>query len=397
MPPRLPPRWVAIGIFTLSAALNYLDRQILPALAPLLRQEFGLSNAGYGLLLSAFSIAYAASAPAAGLFIDRAGLNRGACAIVALWSLAGLGTGLAGSFAGLLVFRAALGVAQAGGVPASGKATAIYLPPQERSLGTATTQIGLSAGAIAAPLVAAWLTPAFGWRSAFLLTGLAGFLWIPLWLATARRVRVPPATGRVTAPRPAGMLADRRLWGLIIATVLYMSLYSLWSNWTTLYLVEEQGLTTQQANRTLAWIPPLFANVGGLAGGWLALRWIRSGVPAVPARLRVCWWSAALLLLTAALPLAPAPGLATALICLSFFWTTAMSVNVYAIPLDIFGARRAAFAVSTLTCAYGAMQTLVSPAIGAMIDRYGFGLVCVLMAGLPLAAVCILQWTQKPE
>jgi len=62
MPSRLPPRWVAIGIFTLSAALNYLDRQILPALAPLLRQEFGLSNAGYGLLLSAFSIAYAASA-----------------------------------------------------------------------------------------------------------------------------------------------------------------------------------------------------------------------------------------------------------------------------------------------------------------------------------------------
>ena len=86
--------WVAVGIFVLATALNYLDRQILAPLAPEIRAEFGLSNTGYGLILSAFSITYALSAPAAGLLIDRIGLNRGMTLIVALWSMVGISTGL---------------------------------------------------------------------------------------------------------------------------------------------------------------------------------------------------------------------------------------------------------------------------------------------------------------
>ncbi len=175
-----------------------------------------------------------------------------------------------------------------------------------------------------------------------------------------------------------------------------MTLYSLWSNWTTVYLVTARGLTEQAANRTLAWIPPVFANLGGLFGGWLALRWIRGEQAeqhdVLRARMRVNWWSSAILLATAAIPLMPSTSLATALISLSFFWVTAMSVNVYAMPLDIFGARRAALAVSTLTGAYGIMQTFVSPLVGALIDRYGFGPVCAGGAVLPLAAAGVLEW-----
>ena len=84
---------MVIGVFILSSVLNYLDRQILAALAPLLRSEFGLSNAGYGGVLAAFSIAYAVSSPLAGLLIDRFGLNRGISAGVGLWSLASVATG----------------------------------------------------------------------------------------------------------------------------------------------------------------------------------------------------------------------------------------------------------------------------------------------------------------
>lgn len=394
MPSRVPVRWVAIAVFTLSAALNYLGRQLLPALAPQVRGEFGLSNADYGLLLSAFSITYAASAPLAGLFIDRVGLNPGISIAVGLWSLAGVGTGLVGSFVGLLWLRAGLGVAQSGGIPASGKAAALYLPPQERALGTAATQIGLSAGAISAPLVASWLAAAYGWRFAFIAAGALGFLWIPWWLFVARRVP-PEETGRETRPASvSGMLADRRLWGLVTANVLYMTVYSLWSNWTTVYLVDGRGLTQDEANRTLAWIPPIFANLGGLAGGWLALRWIRGGAAVLVTRMKVSFWSALLLLLTAAVPYVPGAGLATALVCLSFFSVTAMSVNVYAMPLDIFGAKRAAFAVSALTCAYGVMQTAVSPGIGALIDRYGFEPVCAVGAVLPLLAVAVLRFSE---
>ncbi len=200
---RIPPRWVILLVVTVSSALNYLDRQILPALAPTLQAKFGLSNADYGWLLAAFSIAYAASAPLAGWMIDRAGLRRGICLVVAVWSVAGMGTGLAGTFTALLILRATLGVSQAGGVPASSKAIALYLPAKERAVGMATTQLGLSAGAIAAPLVASWLAATWGWRSAFVTTGALGFLWIPVWLFASKRI--PPAappTGSVEGSAP---------------------------------------------------------------------------------------------------------------------------------------------------------------------------------------------------
>lgn len=391
MTSRLPARWIAFGVVTLATALNYLDRQLLAALAPGIRHEFDLSNAQYGLLISAFSLPYALSSPAAGLLIDRVGLNLGITIFVALWSMAAMATGLAGTFAALVAVRAWLGVAESGGIPASGKANALYLPPRERALGAALNQVGLSLGAAGAPLLAAWFAPAYGWRALFLFAGALGFLWIPLWLGTARAI--PPKGEAPGAGRPVPELVrDTRLWGLAAANVLAMVLFSLWSNWTTLFLVSEHGLSQAEANRRFAWIPPVSANLGGLAGGWAAHRLIR-GAETQSARLRVCLWSALALLVTAVVPFLPSAGWATLAIALSFFFTTAMSVNIYAMPLDLFGAGRAAFAVATLTLAFGLMQTLISPAVGALIDRYGFAPVCVAGSLAPLAAYAVLRST----
>ena len=90
------------------------------------------------------------------------------------------------------------------------------------------------------------------------------------------------------------------------------------------------------------------------------------------ARLRICWLAAAMLLLTAAVPLMPTPALAAALISFSFFWCLAISTNLYAMPIDFFGAGHAAFGVSILTASYGLMQTVLSPLIGSMVDHFGF-------------------------
>jgi len=389
-------RWVAFCVFTLASALNYLDRQVLAALAPTIRAEFGLTNADYGTLLAAFSLVYAFSSPLAGLFIDRVGLNRGASIMVVLWSLAGIGTGMAGSFTVLLLMRAALGVTESGAIPASGKANALYLPPRERAFGTAANQVGLSIGAAGAPLIAAWLAIRYGWRSAFFITGTLGFLWVPLWLFTARRIRPGQSPATAAPLTVGGMLADRRLWALVGANVLSMTLYSLWTNWTTLFLVEEWGLAEAVANRTLAWIPPVFANLGGFLGGWLAWRAIRGGVDIRETRIRIATLAGWVLLATALIPYTPNVTLATVVVCWSFFWITAQSVNIYALPLDIFGANRAAFAISALTFAFGIMQAVTSPLIGGLVDRYGFEPVCVAGAALPLAAAWLLRFTREP-
>lgn len=384
-------RWAVIGVFALANAINFLDRQILAALAPELMAEFGLTAAGYGDVILAFSVAYAAGAPAAGWLIDRVGLRWGSSLAVGFWSLAAMATGWAGSAGALMACRAALGLGEAGGVPATGKASAEYLPPRERALGSAVFQIGLTAGAILAPVAAQTIARLYGWRAAFVMLGAAGLVWIPLWLAVERRA---PASGGTQDRRGDGareMLRDRRYWALLGANVLLMAAYSLWVNWTTVFLVREHGLTQAEANYHFAWIPPIFATLGGLAGGWLTLRLSAGMEDVTPARMRTILLASFLLLGGIFIPWMPEAGWATALICLSFFACVASSVNIYAMPLDLFGAHRAALAVSGLTAVYGALQGVFSSVAGRVVDGYGFAPVCVAAAVMPMASWGVLH------
>jgi ACS family hexuronate transporter-like MFS transporter len=391
----MPLRWVAVGVFVLSSSLNYLDRQLLAALAPTLRAEFHLTNEDYGLLVAVFSLVYAGVAPAAGWLLDRAGLNLGASVAVAVWSVAGAATALTRSFAGLIACRSVLGAAEAAGIPATGKANGLYLEPREYALGAAINQVGITLGSVSAPLLVAAIEPGFGWRAPFAVCGALGFLWIPLWRFTAKRIPERPEALAATGA-PGSLLRDRRLWLLALANAFVMTLYALWSNWTTLYFVEERGLTQEAANARFAWIPPVAATVGGFCGALLSYWMIRGGMDVLRARMRVCWLAAVILLGTAAVPLMPSSGLAAAAISLSFFWTLAISTNLYALPIDLFGASRAGFGVAMLTCSFGLMLAAVSPWIGAMVDRAGFAPVCAVMAVMPLAGVFVLRWAARP-
>ena len=444
-------RWAAIAVIALSSALNFLDRQVLAALAPQLMREFRLSLAQYGDVIFAFSICYALAAPLAGLFIDRVGLRIATSIGVAAWSLAGLCTGLTRSLGQLVLCRSVLGVAEGGGIPSTGKACAVYLQPGERALGSGITQMGLSLGAVVAPILAETCARLWGWRSAFMVSGGLGFVWIPLWLWISRRapahdalpnrdaflsrdrrepcVREPQPEGTVgdeaattgsgaflsrdpflsrdrkgaddpslptLAPRPAAMLSDPRYLAILAANVLLMLVYSLWVNWTTIFLVRVHHLAQHEANIQLAWIPPVFASAGGLFGGWLALHWF-SGHNIVTARLRIVLTSALVLLSTALVPFAPGAPAATALICVSFFACVLGSVNIYSLPLDLYGARHAAFAVSGLTSVYGLLQGAFSSVTGRVVDAHGFTPVCVVVALCPLGAWLVLRLALRQD
>lgn len=156
-------------------------------------------------------------------------------------------------------------------------------------------------------------------------------------------------------------------------------------------------MTQAQANRDFAWIPAVFATAGGFFGGALSYRWIRAGRDVLRARLRICWISAVILLATAAVPLMPHPALAAAAISLSFFWTLAISTNVYAMPIDLFGPAHAGLGVAALTSSFGLMTAFLSPWIGSVVDHLGFTPVCVALSVMPLIGVSILQWTLSPK
>jgi len=387
-------RWLVLAVFVLSSAINYLDRQALATLAPLVRADFHLSREQYGWILGAFSVTYAAGAPLAGMLIDDIGLNRAISLAIGAWSCAGIATGFTRGFAGLIGCRVVLGAAEAGGIPSAGKAIHQYLKPAERALGNAVNQAGVSLGAVLAPPVATWIAVHYGWRQAFVATGALGLAWIPLWNWTARRAGGVPVR-QLTLGNTGGMeiLRDGRLWAFVGANALSMVGYSLWTNWTTQYLVDAHHLTVQQA-AWYAWIPPLVAMAGGFLGGWLSLRLINRGLAAVPARFRVSLAAALVSLATAAIPLAPGAGWACAGISLSIFAVSAFSVNTYTLPLDAFGRARAAFAVSMLVAAYGAAQLVISPLFGALIDRHGYTPVTTIAALTPLAA-CVVLWGSR--
>lgn len=383
-------RWIAFGVFVTSSTLNYLDRQLLSTLAPLLMAEMHFNQTGFGWLISAFSIAYAASSLLAGWFLDRAGVNRGITAAVSWWSLAAIGTGLVKNLPGLVACRTALGIGESAGVPAVGKVNAMYLNPPERALGTAANQIGLSVG-IAAASLGVLVAIEYGWRAPFLLTGLLGLLWIPVWLAVQRAI--PPGQPVGETPGAASewsILRDRPLILTVLANVLWMGGYSLWSSWTTLYLTHVHHVTLKQS-AAYVWIPPLVSNAGGFFGGWLSWRWIKRDVPPVAARRRAVWVSAAGALLTLALPFAPDARWATALISISFFFLLSGSVNIYAIPLDLYGAAHSGLAVSALTCAFGVLQTVISPVIGFLADRNLYNEVLWLVTAPLLLSALVLM------
>jgi len=384
-------RWLLMAVFVLSSAINYLDRQALATLAPLVRADFHLSREDYGWILGIFSACYALSAPLAGMLIDRIGLNRAASLAIGIWSCAGIATGFTRGLGSLIGCRAILGAAEAGGIPTAGKAIRLYLRPPERALGNAINQAGVSLGAILAPPLATWIALRSGWRHAFIYTGILGLLWIPVWNWAARLV--PAAAAPAAEPSAlTEVLRDRRLWAFVAANALNMVGYSLWTNWTTQYLVDAHSMTVGQA-AWYAWIPPLVAMGGGFAGGWLSLRIMRAGTPATAARFRVCAGAALLSLIAAAIPAAPTAGWAVAGISVSFFAVSAFSVNTYTLPLDTFGADRAAFAVSMLVASYGVAQLIVSPVFGALIDHYGYVPVTTFTALTPLAACAVLWGT----
>jgi ACS family hexuronate transporter-like MFS transporter len=385
------PQWLAMGVFWLSFSLNFLDRQLLAAVAPALKLEFHLSNTEYGQLVSGFYLVYAIATPLGGLLIDRVLLRAGAAIAITIWSLAGAATAMTRSFFGLLVCRMGLGLGESAGIPLLGKATVTYLDPAEMGLAGGFGAISISLGSIAAPLVVAALTPRFGWRSVFVLSGLLGLLWVPLWLFVSRRV--PPRVEIKAQPStPARyLLRDRRLWAVALAYCLVYSLYMLWANWTTIYLVQERHFTQLEANTRYAWFPPAFAVLGGFLGGALAFALIRRGMGGLAARMRVCWFTAPLLLVGASVPFLPSATLAAAAIGVTFLACQSILSNLFLIPLDMLGASPAGFTSSLLAFVAASTQVLVSPAIGVAADRIGFTVLCVVVALLPLFGLAILR------
>jgi ACS family hexuronate transporter-like MFS transporter len=173
---------VICGLLFFATTVNYIDRQILALLKEILDQLIGWTNEQFGWVNSAFQITYGVGLLGFGWFVDRFGTKLGYTISICAWSLAAVAHCAVGSVAGFAAARAALGLGEGGNFPAAIKAVALWFPKAERAFATSIFNAGTNAGALVAPAVIPWLAFRYGWQSAFIAAGGAGFLWLCVWL-----------------------------------------------------------------------------------------------------------------------------------------------------------------------------------------------------------------------
>jgi ACS family hexuronate transporter-like MFS transporter len=185
-------RWYICGLLFFATTINYIDRQVIGVLAPELQRIIGWNEIQYGWIITSFQAAYAIGFLMAGRFIDRVGTRIGFAVMFSIWSLAAIGHSLVATVVGFGVARFVLGIGESGNFPASIKTVAEWFPQKERALAAGIFNAGSNMGAIIAPIAVPWITLRFGWRWAFIATGLLGVPWLVAWLRTYRPPRQHP-------------------------------------------------------------------------------------------------------------------------------------------------------------------------------------------------------------
>ncbi|WP_312992320.1 MFS transporter [Chryseobacterium flavum] len=174
-------RWWMLSLVFLATTINYLDRQVMGLLKPVLEKEFSWDEKDYSYIVMAFTTTYAIGYMAMGRFIDKVGTKIGYAVSLIVWSLASIGHGLVKSTIGFIIARSTLGISEAGNFPAAIKSVAEWFPKKERALATGIFNSGATVGAILAPLLVPFILGHYGWRQTFVWIGALGMVWIVLW------------------------------------------------------------------------------------------------------------------------------------------------------------------------------------------------------------------------
>jgi MFS transporter, ACS family, hexuronate transporter len=275
-------RWTICAMLFAATSINYMDRQVIGLLKPTLQNSIGLSEVNYGYIVAAFQVAYAVGLVVAGRLVDRLGTRAGYSLFVGVWSLAGMAHALARSALGFGVARFFLGLGEAGNFPAAVKTVADWFPQSERSLATGIFNSGANVGAIIAPAMVPWITLRFGWRAAFLTTGLLGVLWIPWWLKNYRKPSEHPTLtsaelhhiyreGGAQVERDIPwleLLSYRQTWAFSIAKFLTDPIWWFYLFWLPSFFDSRFHLGLSHLGLPLIIVYNVSA-IGSIGGGWL--------------------------------------------------------------------------------------------------------------------------------
>jgi len=386
-------RWVVCALLFFATTINYVDRTVLGVLESVLKAEIGWTSTQYGDINAAFSLAYGIGFLFAGWVIDRLGTRLGYALYLIVWSLAAASHALAYSVGQFMVARIALGVGESGNFPAAIKTVAEWFPKNERALATGVFNAGTNVGAILSPLAVPVIAAQFGWRAAFVGTGLAGMIWVVFWWPLYRRpqdhprvsdaelahIQSDPCPPQVNVPW-GQLLTYRQTWAFAVAKFLTDPIWWFWLFWLPPILRELYGVNLETIGPPLIFVY-LLADVGSVMGGWQSGWLMNRGWTPNAARKTAMLTYALCIVPVVAAPLAGSKWAAVLLIGVAAASHQGFSANLFTLTSDMFP-RWAVGSVVGIGGFFGAMGGFVFQFIAGRIkDATGSYVPLFLMAG----------------
>lgn len=380
-------RWTICALLFFATTINYLDRQVVGILKPVLEQQFNWTESDYAAIVTAFTASYALGMVVFGRIIDKIGSKMGYSLSIVVWSIGAMAHALAKSTFGFGVARVALGLGESGNFPAAIKTVAEWFPKKERALATGLFNSGANVGAIAAPIIVPLIVAAYGWEEAFIITGAVGFVWLVFWLILyeipAKQKRLGqaeydyihsdneevPAEENEKPMKWSRLLFIRQTWVFIVGKFFTDPIWYFFLFWLPSYFSSTFDLNLSSLGLPLA-IVYTATTVGSIGGGYLSSYLIRKGMPVFKARK-----TAMLIIALLVVPIMLARytsdmWVAVGLISLAAAAHQAWSANIFTTVSDMFPKSAVSSVVGIGGLAGSVGGALFPLFIGAILDYY---------------------------
>jgi ACS family hexuronate transporter-like MFS transporter len=381
-------RWLVVVLLFFATTINYIDRQIIGLLKPLLEKEFNWSETDFAHIIMAFTAAYAAGLLFFGWLIDKIGTKQGYTITVVIWSIAGMFHALARSAFGFGLARIGLGLGEAGNYPAAMKTVAEWFPKKERALATGLFNAGTSIGVVAALFIVPVILNYYGWQEVFWITGALGFVWLIFWLIfydiPSKQKRLSPEehnfitsgqdtedvnTGAARKVKWQKLFSFPQTWAMITGKGLIDPIFWFFLFWLPSYFSSIFSLDLKKPSLQLMIIYAA-TTVGSIGGGYLSSWLIKKGWPVMKARKTVLIFLAVLEVSIILAQFAKDAWIAVGLISLAVAAHQAWATNVFTLASDMFPTE-AVSSVTGIAGMAGAVGGILFPIlIGSLLDNY---------------------------